>query len=79
MANDLLERPTSAPASRDMVDDVTRRRFIVGAGAVLFLAACGDTPEGAEAPAGGGPADRSTCTIEHFAGTSEVPVDPSGS
>lgn len=49
---------------------VTRRQFLVGATASVLLAACGIDPTGETARRPG------TRTIKHFAGTTEVPVDP---
>lgn len=66
----LLDRPTTVPVT----DDATRREFIVGGLAVGLLAACGqgsndgDTSNEPDSPA--------TRTVTHFAGTTEVPVDP---
>ena len=69
----LLERPGhSAPP---IFNDITRRRFIIGTGATaLMFAACSRAPqEDDSAQAEGSTATR---TIEHFAGTTEVPAEP---
>lgn len=54
-----------------VVDDATRRDLLKGAGALTlagFLAACGETQQSASGPA--------TRSIEHTAGTTQVPVAP---
>lgn len=51
------------------IDDVTRREFLIGiAGLLLFPAACGSNE--------GGDASGETRTIEHAAGTTDVPANP---
>ncbi|WNV77647.1 ABC transporter substrate-binding protein [Geodermatophilus sp. DSM 44513] len=60
------------PASTPPADDATRRDLLKGAGLLTvagFLAACGGGDVG-------GPTGRRTRTVEHTAGTTEVPVDP---
>jgi iron complex transport system substrate-binding protein len=66
MTNDLLDRPTPMP---DILDDLTRREFITMLAAAGLLAACGGRAES------GGPS-AATRTIEHSAGTSQVPISP---
>ena len=55
------------------IDDVTRREFLIGVGSLLVLApyGCGSGERGGETTSGG------TRTVEHAAGTTEVPVNPS--
>lgn len=54
------------------IDDVTRREFLVGAAGLLLLApyGCGGNEGGGEDASG------QTRTIEHWAGTTEVPAKP---
>jgi iron complex transport system substrate-binding protein len=53
-----------------IVDDLTRREFLVGAGLILLAPACGSGDE--EGASGSG----ETRTIEHALGTTKVPVSP---
>jgi len=58
----------------DTVGDVTRRRFLIGAGSLLALApfGCGGDDSGAGGETTGG----GTREFEHFAGTTEIPANP---
>ncbi len=67
--------PTGTPAA-PAIDDVTRRDLLRGAGALgvgWVLAGCG-TDGGAADPVGGG--SDGTRSVEHVAGTTEVPSAP---
>jgi len=57
-----------------IVDDLTRREFLVGAGLIALAPACGSNGEsGGEEGAGAGQTGR---TIEHPLGTTTVPEEP---
>jgi len=53
----------------NIVDDLTRKEFLVGAGLIALAPACG-SGEGGEEASG------ETRTVEHELGTTEVPVNP---
>jgi iron complex transport system substrate-binding protein len=57
------------PLPPDIVDDLTRREFLIGAGLIALAPACGSGGES-------GDASGETRTIEHALGTTEVPVSP---
>jgi iron complex transport system substrate-binding protein len=52
-----------------IVDDLTRREFLIGAGLIVLAPACGSGGEN-------GDASGQTRTVEHALGTTEVPVSP---
>lgn len=53
-----------------IVDDLTRREFLVGAGLIALAPACGSGEEGGDGPSG------ETRTVEHMFGSTGVPVEP---
>lgn len=61
------ERGTKLPPQ--IVDDLTRREFLIGAGLIALAPACGGGEEGEESASG------ETRTVEHALGTTEVPVE----
>lgn len=61
------------PLPPAIVDDVTRRQFLIGAGSLLVLAPYGC---GGESGQGGETTSSGTRTVEHAAGTTEVPAEP---
>lgn len=67
------ERPKKIMPPLPEIDDATRREFLIGAAGLLVLVpyGCGNDGEGGEDESGG------TRTVEHWAGTTEVPVEPS--
>jgi iron complex transport system substrate-binding protein len=72
VTTDLLVRPDHPAA--DIVDDATRRDFLIGVVAAGLIAACGGDGDGGADNAGrDDPGDR-TRTIEHAGGTAEVPL-----
>lgn len=61
------ERGIAVPP--EIMDDLTRREFLIGAGLIALVPACGSGEE-ESSPSG------ETRTIEHSLGTTEVPVSP---
>lgn len=55
-----------------ILDDLTRREFLIGAGLVALAPACGNDEESD----GDGSSSGQTRTVEHALGTTEVPKDP---
>lgn len=66
----ILDRPSPLPP--EVVAALTRRELIVGAGALLVASRGGAGPDAASVPT----EPPATRTINHAAGTTEVPVDP---
>ncbi len=66
-------RLLAAPPVPGITNDLTRRRFLAGAGSLLLLApyGCGDGGSGA-----GGDTTSETRTVRHAMGEAEVPAEP---
>lgn len=58
------------PLPPNIVDDLTRREFLVAAGLIALAPGCGNDRESGE------DTSRETRTVEHASGTTEVPVRP---
>lgn len=73
-----IERPKTGPASYPppgVVDEVTRREFLIGAGSLLVLAPFGCGSDG-ESGGGGETTSSGSRTIEHKYGSTEVSGTP---
>lgn len=83
--NLLLERPRTEPGLHEVVDDLTRRRFVIGGTAAAVLAGCGTRSSGttaatdttgADTTGATGGAGGFPVTIAHRYGTTTVEREP---